>query len=90
LNNPSKDPTRPYYTVPLWYPYFFIALGIFFFIPIAISINLFTTEFIFTVDVLQKYGSTVPAFFYWLGAAALGSLIIIAIGLHMIIFAHKE
>jgi hypothetical protein len=89
LTNP-KDPSRPFYTVPLWYPYFFIALGIFFFVPIAIALNLFTTQFVFDIDLIQKYGSTFPAFFYWLGASAFGSLILVAIGLHMMIFAHKE
>jgi len=85
-----QDPNRPYYTVPLWYPYFFIALGTFFFIPIAIALNVLTTELVFDQDLLQKYGSTFPAFFYWLGAAAFGSLILVAIGLHMMVFAHKE
>jgi len=59
-----KDPNRPYYTVPLWYPYFFIALGTFFFVPLAIAFNLFTTSFIFDQELLLKYGSTFPAFFY--------------------------
>lgn len=86
----KKDPTRPYYTIPLWYPYFFIALGIFFFVPIAIALNLFTTDFVFNQASLQKYGSTIPAFFYWMGAAAFGSFILMAMGLHMMIFAHKE
>ncbi len=86
----SKDPARPYYTVPLWYPYFFIAFGIFFFVPIAISFNVLTTELIFDIELLQEYRSTFPAFFYWLGAAAVGSLMLVAIGLHMMIFAHKE
>lgn len=85
-----KDPARPYYTVPLWYPYFFISLGIFFFVPLAIAFSLFTTQFVFDQELLKKYGSTFPAFFYWIGASTFGSLILIAMGLHMMIFAHKE
>jgi len=90
LIDKSKDPARPYYTVPLWYPYFFIAFGIFFFVPIAVSFNVLTTELIFDIELLQEYRSTFPAFFYWLGAAAVGSLMLVAIGLHMMVFAHKE
>jgi len=90
LIDKSRDPTRPYYTVPLWYPYFFIAFGIFFFVPIAVSFDVLTTELVFDIELLQEYGSTFPAFFYWLGAAAVGSLMLVAIGLHMMIFAHKE
>lgn len=85
-----KDPSRPYYTVPLWYPFFFIALGVFFFVPIAIAFNVLTTELVFDTELLKKYGSTFPAFFYWLALAAVGSLLLVAIGFHMMVFAHKE
>ncbi len=85
-----KDPNRPYYTVALWYPYFFIGMGIFFFVATGVSFQLLTTELVFDIDLIQRFGSTFPVFFLWLGAAAFGSLLLIAIGLHMLIFAHKE
>ena len=86
----KKDPSRPYYTVPLWYPFFFIAFGIFFFVATGFSYQLLTTELVFDLELIQKFGSTYPLFFTWLGGSAVMSCIMIAIGLHMVVFAHKE
>jgi len=85
-----KDPNRPYYIVPAWYPFFFIALGIFFFVATGVSFQLLTTELVFDLELIQRFGSTSPLFFVWLGGAAVGSLILIAIGFHMLVFAEHE
>ena len=75
---------KPRFIVAWWTPYFWISIGMFFFIGNAISLNYFKNVAIYNLEELMFLGTTDPPFVWYLGVSVGVTMMMIIYGLYLL------